>query len=167
MAKEIERKFAVRHVPIEIHSIQPCAIRQGYVAVDSNGTEVRIRDKDGMFSLTIKSSGSLSREEVEVAISPAEFENLWLMVDGRMVTKNRFVFGHAAEMLEIDVYEGPLAGLVICEVEFPTEDQAGRFSPLPWMGAEVTANPRFKNRSLAALDRTDASGFVAEVVSDR
>ncbi len=167
MAKEIERKFVVHHVPIELHSIQPCVIRQGYLAVDSNGTEVRIREKGSLFSLTIKSSGSLTREEVEVAISAPDFESLWQFVDGRMVTKKRFVLGHAPEMLEIDVYEGPLAGLVVCEVEFPTEDHAGHFSPLPWMGPEVTANPRFKNRSLAALDSTDASAFVAEVMSNR
>jgi adenylate cyclase len=48
----------------------------------------------------------------------------------------------------VDVFEGPLDGLVIAEVELPRPDH-----PLdlpPWAGSEVTDDPRYANAALAS-----------------
>jgi adenylate cyclase len=52
-------------------------------------------------------------------------------------------------VLEVDVYEGDLAGLVVAEVEFPSEAAADAWRPPAWLGAEVTTDERYKNHRLA------------------
>jgi adenylate cyclase len=52
-------------------------------------------------------------------------------------------------MIELDVYEGPLAGLVTAEVEFPSERDGSAFEPPAWFGEEVTDDDRYKNEALA------------------
>ena len=52
-------------------------------------------------------------------------------------------------MIELDVYEGDLGGLVTAEVEFPSEADAERFDPPPWLGRDVTGDDRFSTRRLA------------------
>lgn len=48
---------------------------------------------------------------------------------------------------EVDVFQGPLAGLVIAEVELKHELQA--FTPPSWLGREITGDKRYSNESLA------------------
>ena len=47
------------------------------------------------------------------------------------------------------MFSGVLAGLMVAEVEFGSEDQADAFEPPEWFGAEVTDDARFKNQKLA------------------
>ena len=54
--------------------------------------------------------------------------------------------------LELDVYEGSLAGLVVAEVEFETTEESQRFSPPDWFGKEVTEDKYYKNSHLALKD---------------
>ena len=51
--------------------------------------------------------------------------------------------------IEVDVYEGSLEGLVVAEVEFESEDEAGEFEPPAWVGEELTGDPRYANEALA------------------
>ena len=46
----------------------------------------------------------------------------------------------------IDVYMGPLAGVVFAEVELEHPDQHLQLPP--WAGEEVTNNPQFRKRVL-------------------
>ncbi len=52
---------------------------------------------------------------------------------------------------ELDVYHGKLDGLVVAEVEFPTEEAANLFEKPAWFGAEVTYDDRFRNKNLAKI----------------
>ena len=47
---------------------------------------------------------------------------------------------------EIDVFEGKLKGLIIAEIEIPTEDFL--FEVPTWIGEEVTHNSEFLNAEL-------------------
>jgi len=50
--------------------------------------------------------------------------------------------------LELDVYQGSLAKLLIVEVEFESVKESRRFRPPAWFGDEVTDDKRYKNSSL-------------------
>ncbi len=52
-------------------------------------------------------------------------------------------------MIELDVYEGALAGLVTAEVESTSREQVEAFEPEPWMRLDVTGDRRYGNASLA------------------
>jgi Uncharacterized protein conserved in bacteria len=52
-------------------------------------------------------------------------------------------------VVEIDIYQGRHAGLVVAEVEFPDRVTCRRFKPLSWFGREVTGEKRYSNVRLA------------------
>jgi adenylate cyclase len=62
---EIERKFLVEKIP-DLTNAQAIHIEQGYL---SFSPEVRIRKRDEIFYLTVKSDGDIAREEYEIEIS--------------------------------------------------------------------------------------------------
>ena len=126
------------------------ALRQGYLAIEPNGTEVRVRDSDGDAVLTVKHGGGRTRVEVEVPIEAGAFERLWPLTQGRRIEKTRhLVPAGDGLVIELDVYGGDLAGLVVAEVEFPSEAAADSFVAPEWLGRDVTADDRYKNQRLA------------------
>lgn len=144
---EIERKFLVAEMP-RAESGQT-VIEQGYLAIDERG-EVRLRRKGGELLLTAKTGHGEVREEVEVPIEPRAFEALWPLTAGRRVQKVRHYVPLRDDLrAEIDVYAGALDGLRTAEIEFESVEQADRFRPPSWLGAELTGDERYANQSLA------------------
>ena len=149
-AIEIERKFLVPEAPGGLDRHRSTAIEQGYLAIADDGTEVRIRRRDGSATLTVKSGGARSRVEEEIEIDPERFERLWPLTEGRRIEKTRYeIPADGGLTIELDVYGGSLAGLVVAEVEFDSEDRAEAFAGPDWLGHEVTDDARYKNQRLA------------------
>ena len=53
---------------------------------------------------------------------------------------------HEGNRWEVDEFQGDLKGLVIAELEVPTEDYS--FTLPPFVGKEVTGDPRYYNSQL-------------------
>jgi CYTH domain-containing protein len=149
---EIERKFLVDELPAGLDWLDDRPLRQGYVALDGD-TEVRVRDDAGSWRLTVKHGGGLRRVEEDIEIDERRGEALWDLTDGRRVEKRRHRLALGDALLEVDVFEGDLQGLVVAEVEFDGEDAARAFSPPEWFGREVTDDGAYKNRALAVEGR--------------
>jgi adenylate cyclase len=147
---EIERKFVLSTPPPDVADHPSREIRQGYLAIAEDGTEVRVRRDGDATVLTVKRGHGLTREEEEVAITAEDFDRLWPLTGGRRVEKTRhLVPAGDGRVVELDVYGGDLAGLVTAEVEFATVQDAQAFEPPEWLGRDVTGDPRFKNQRLA------------------
>jgi adenylate cyclase len=147
---EIERKFVLPAPPPGLESREHARIEQGYVALDPNGAEVRVRRKGDKRVLTVKSGSGLVRGEEEWALEPERFDALWPLTEGRRVVKTRYLVPLEDGLtVEVDVYEGALAGLVTAEVEFDSEPDSAAFAPAEWLGREVTGDARYANRTLA------------------
>jgi CYTH domain-containing protein len=147
--KETERKFLVKReqMPIPVDGEE---IRQGYIAAEPDGNEVRIREKGDRFFLTVKTSGDLERSECEMEITQEKFEELWQFTEGRTLEKMRYIIPLDKGLVcELDVYSGRLKGLIVAEVEFTGVNQAAVFAPPSWFSQEVTNDSRYKNRNLA------------------
>ena len=93
--------------------------------------------------------------EVEVEISAADFDQLWDLAPGRRIDKTRYPVAAGGHTVEVDVYAGPLAGLVVAEVEFASREDAETFTPPAWCGDELTGDPSWSNASLAAHGRPE------------
>jgi adenylate cyclase len=153
-AIEIERKFLVPDPPADLDRHPSTSIEQGYLAIAGDGTEVRIRRRDGSAALTVKSGGGRSRVEEEIELDAQRFERLWPLTDGRRIEKTRYEIPAGEGLtVELDVYDGALAGLVVAEVEFDSEQAADAFAAPDWMGREVTDDERYKNQRLACEGR--------------
>jgi CYTH domain-containing protein len=148
MAQEIEKKFLLSAVPKGLY--RGTQIRQGYIT--TNDPEVRVRDKGGIFFLTRKGGEGFIREEEEAEISRAVFYLLWPTTEGKRIEKIRYnVTGEDGLTWEVDQYQGILCGLVVAEVELPSE---GSFFEMPNMiadvlVADVTCDKHYKNKALA------------------
>jgi adenylate cyclase len=149
---EVERKWLVRDPP-DLSGCEGKRVIQGYIAVAADGTEVRLRQTDGTFFQTVKSEGGLVRDEIEIELSKDQFETLWQATAGRRLEKTRYALHRAGKKVEVDVYHGSLAGLIVAEVEFTSASESTQFVPPAWFGAEVTEDERYKNANLALHGR--------------
>jgi len=147
---ELERKFLVAEPPDDLERYRSSRISQGYVVIAPDGAEVRVRGRGERYFLTVKQGSGLVRREEEIDITRAQFEHLWPLTDGRRIEKTRYEIPHSSGLvIELDVYEGALAGLLTAEVEFPSAAGAERFAPPPWFEREVTRDDAYKNQRLA------------------
>ena len=148
MGLEIERRFLVLGDAWRGAAIRVRRLRQGYLAREG-GVSVRIRVSGDRGTLTIKGPGGLVRPEYEYPVPATEAEEmLATLCAGRRVAKTRHDVPHGGLLWEVDVFEGPLAGLVIAEVEL--DDAAHALALPPWAGQEVTNDPRYANAALAS-----------------
>ena len=145
MPTEIERKFLV--VGSDWRTSDPDRLCQGYLNRDRHRT-VRVRIAGAKAYLTIKGMAiGVTRAEFEYEIPLADAEALLALRDGPLVEKLRHRVRHAGATWEVDEFLGENAGLVVAEIELESEDQA--FERPPWLGREVTGDPRYLNSSLA------------------
>ena len=148
--REIERKFLVRKLPNDLAGFPHVAIEQGYLAITPEGVQVRLRKAGAKLTLTYKRNLGISREEREVTLTPEQFDVLWPGTIERRLTKVRYDVPLDDLVVEIDIYGGRHEGLIVAEVEFADEAQASDFQPPPWLGDDVSHDPRYSNQLLAS-----------------
>jgi len=146
---EIERKFLVRECPPNLRDSPVTHILQGYLAITEEGSEIRLRKRDDVQTLTVKTGRGLKRSEFEITITHDQFDELWPATEGRRVEKKRYMIDVEAHHIELDVYEGALSDLLTAEVEFKSVQESRGFTPPPWLDREITEDERYKNRNLA------------------
>jgi adenylate cyclase len=146
---EIERVFKVRHIPENIEKYPHENIVQGYLAIDVTGAEVRLRKIGERYFETFKGSGRLQRRELEIELSPDQFNTLWPDTEGRRIEKIHYKIDEGGQKVELNVFRGNLEGLVLAEVEFPSREKSEEFKPPDWFGEEVIEDSRYKNQNLA------------------
>ena len=151
MAKEIERKFLVTG-----DGWRPGAsgvpYRQGYLSAGADARcTVRARVAGGRAWLTIKgrpTDGARDEYEYAIAVTDAE-EILERLCVGERIEKIRHRVLYAGHTWEVDEFTGENAPLVVAEVELDRID--AEVSLPPWVGLEVTYDPRYTNAALARL----------------
>ncbi|MER2263721.1 CYTH domain-containing protein [Methylobacterium oxalidis] len=146
MRVEIERRFLATPEVLK-HCRAGVCIRQGYLHTDDRNTlRVRRAGERGFLTWKGKKQGS-SRAEFEREISPETADFLLSLISPeRCLEKTRYGVEHAGLTWDVDVFEGPLTGLILAEVELQQEDQP---VPVPgWVTREVTQDKRYRNSRL-------------------
>ena len=147
--QEIERKFLLRQLPDDLTSYPHNRIEQGYLVLEGELAQVRLRRKGERRTLTYKRGDGPVREEREIALNPEQFDALWPATAHRRLEKIRYDLPFGERTIEIDVYTGRHAGVVVAEVEFPDEQASRDFLPPDWFGEEVSGNERYSNVRMA------------------
>ncbi len=154
---EIERKWMVNKWPEEFSEeasrltlIKEQKMRQGYISVHPT---VRIREEACVngpveYILCFKSSGTLSRKEIEFPISQEQFAQLEDLIGIPLIPKTQRVYqlpdGLRLEVNLVD--EGMPTQFMYAEIEYETEEQALSWTPSsPWLADylndDVTGDP--------------------------
>ena len=146
MPVEIERKFLVLDQSYQINATRSL-FRQGYLSLDPART-LRIRLAEQRGFLTIKGSASgLTRPEYEYEIPACEAtELLEKLCLKPLIEKYRYRLAYQGFFWEIDEFFGENQGLVVAEIEIEKEDTP--FTKPPWLGEEVTHDPKYFNSNL-------------------
>lgn len=145
---EIERKFLIKTLPENLESY-PCRhLAQGYLCVKP---VVRIRKDNEKYELTYKSGGMMARMEYNLPLTAQAFEHLKTKIDGRLIAKRRYMIPLDPYTIELDIFDGDLAPLIISEVEFPTIEEANNFTAPDWFGEDVTYDGRYHNSYLSRI----------------
>lgn len=148
MAVEIERKFIVRGDEWREMGNSEYYI-QGYIP-RQNDVTVRVRIAGEKAFMTFKGKAvGFSRSEFEY---PIPLEDAQFMLDNYcdkpMVEKYRTKIKAGQLTWEVDEFLGDNYGLVMAEIELPSEDTD--FDIPDWVGQEVTGDSKYNNSYLVA-----------------
>jgi adenylate cyclase len=147
MATEIERKFLLANDAWRAQVVESRSMAQGYLSAQQN-CSVRVRISDREAEINIKSATlGIERKEFEFSIPAGEAQAMLDSFCGdRLVSKIRHFVPYEGHTWEIDEFRGANDGLIVAEIELASSDQT--FARPPWLGREVSADPRYYNVKL-------------------
>ena len=149
---EIERKFLItspEQFPFDPKEFSSRQIEQGYLCISP---VVRIRRDNDDYFLTYKSKGLMVREEYNLPLTAEAYAHLRAKADGRIITKTRYVIPLENGLtLELDIFHGDLAPLILAEIEFPDEQSARAYQPPRWLSEDVTFSTEYHNSTLSKI----------------
>lgn len=145
---EIERKYLIHKLPDDLSSYSFHEIEQAYLCTEP---VVRIRRQDNDYFLTYKSKGLMIREEYNLPLTAESYEHLKTKIDGRLISKRRYLIPYGEYTIELDVFRSPDPTLILAEVEFPSEEAARSFCAPEWFGEDVTQSSRYHNSNLSKI----------------
>ncbi len=150
---EIERKWLLKKVP-SVPADSLYWIEQFYV---STNPEIRLRrcmphgnyENKVPYRLTIKGEGTLSRDEVETAVSERFYQDTLDMINLAPIQKHHLLYNVDNYIVEVSVVmiDDPF---VYAEVEFATEQEAQDYK-FPWpelVEREITEEKDFKMKNI-------------------
>ena len=148
MRCEIEHKFLLTGSGWRDAADAGVKLVQGYFEGSGPTVRVRLAGNDAFLTIKGKAAG-VARNEYEYAIPFGDaVKMLQEFCYPRVVSKIRYrVPAENGLVWEIDEYLGANAGLFTAEIELPSEDTA--FVRSPWLGEDVSADKRYRNRSLS------------------
>lgn len=146
---EIERKFTINKLPEHLEQYTCLTLEQAYL---NTAPVVRVRRENDAFYLTYKGKGFLAREEYNLPLDEGSYYHLREKADGLIISKKRYLIPLNEKLtIELDIFEAPLAPLVLAEVEFESIEEANAFVPPAWFEKDVTHDRSFSNSELSKL----------------
>jgi CYTH domain-containing protein len=107
------------------------------------------------FSRTLITSIYLSEYEYEV----------FSIFEGNELRKNRYPYEHEGRRYSVDVFLGPLRGLILAETDFETDAEMDAFPPPSFAFRDVTREEMFTGGRLVELTSQDICRELAEIGS--
>ncbi len=150
MYHEIERKFLVTKMP-------------SLKGVEKVSQECYFIQRGDLLEEELKKKRSVCFYERKVLVSPIEKTREKMIVTEEtfntlkergtnVIKRDSYKVSTRVPIISIKTYRETYKGLVIAEVKFNTIDEMEQFSPLQWMGAEITHTKLGKDSTLISLD---------------
>jgi CYTH domain-containing protein len=155
---EIEVTYLAAALPEGLANCKHADIEDIYLPATAAIPKVRLRRKQDAYEFTKKSMSDPNdkgqQHEQNISLTAEEYAAL-AKGDGRKVTKTRYLLPYHNLVAEIDVFQGPLAGLVLVEFEFP-DLAAKQAFVMPDFGlADVTQEDFIAGGALAGRSYAD------------
>ncbi len=147
MGKEIEYKFLVDKAQWDaLEKPEPQLIIQSFLQKEVERI-VRIRVKGSKGYLTIKgATEGVTRMEFEYEVPVADVQEMIKTFELPHIRKQRYEIKVDQHVWEVDVFEGPLEGLILAEIEVSEEGES--FTKPEWVTEDVSRDPSYYNAVL-------------------
>jgi CYTH domain-containing protein len=165
---EYERRFLLRQLPSDLQYEQFIQITDVYIPY----TRLRLRKmaspSGGIPAL--KLTQKYSRSDLPASqtiitnfyLNEVEFDTL-AGLSGRSISKQRYTYHHAGHRWSLDVFQGPLHGLILAEVEAQSAEALAQI-PMPSFALkEVTGDLRFTGGVLIEATTETIAALSADV----
>jgi CYTH domain-containing protein len=168
---ERERRFLLRDLPEGLtRASAHVQIWDNYIT----NTSMRLRQirvpatKERRWKLTQKYAPAppdFSRTVItNIYLSPQEYE-VFSVFAGNEIRKNRYPFESEGCSYGIDVFLGPLWGLVLAETSFETDEEMDQLRMPPFAVSEVSRDEMFTGGKLAYLSIEDLRSHLSKRAS--
>jgi len=141
---ELERTYLAKYLPEDLKECESKEIIDIYIPKDIKPPKhapIRLRKKGEHYEITKKEvvdEGDFSKlKEQTILLTEPEFNEL-SRLEGKKVHKIRYYYPYKNRVAEIDVFQGPLKGLVVVEVEFDDEEEKNSFDMPEFCLVDVT-----------------------------
>lgn len=152
---ENERRFLVDAAALpDLAGLPFRRIEDRYIT----GTRLRLRSmtdsvtgaRELKFCKKYEGEDPVSGPITNLYLSEAEYAVL-AALPARTIAKRRYRLDHGCRGFGVDVFEGELAGLMLCEAEAETREAIVALAFPPWAAREVTADRFFTGGNLVTL----------------
>lgn len=127
---ELEKTYLLKSIPKNLKNAKFKEIIDIYFPKNSIHPKLRLRKNGKRFEITKKEpldkEDSSIQKEQTILLSQEEFSAL-SKVNGKKIHKLRYYLDYNSQTAEIDVFKGDLAGLVMADFEFKTEEEKSNF----------------------------------------
>ncbi len=158
---ERERRFLLAEAPSELTPDAPhWAIYDRYI----HGTRFRLRrvvaseSGEAIRKLTQKyplDPADLARIAItNTYLTEHEYETFRQLAADEL-RKDRYTLLLDGRKYAVDIFGGPLSGLVLAEIELDSDEELASLAPPPWARDEVTGDPRFTGGALCRASYED------------
>jgi CYTH domain-containing protein len=155
---EIEVTYLASAIPAGLENCEHKHLSDTYFPADTIHARLRIRQKGDTFELTKKTqvdpNDTGNQQEENIALTPEEYHAL-AAGNGRSVSKTRYFMPYNGSTAEVDIFEGPLAGLVVVEFEFDSVREKAVFTMPGFCLADVTQEEFIAGGVLAGKSYAD------------
>ena len=138
---ELEKTYLVNSLPQSMDKLKKKETLDIYFPQDVDHPTLRLRKNGDVFEMTkkdaVREGDASAHVEHTITLTKQEFDAL-SRVDGKRVRKWRYYWPYVDQIGEIDVFQDDLAGLVLVDFEFETEEQKDLFVMPDFCLAEVT-----------------------------
>ena len=138
---ELERTYLAKYLPQGLSNCKSKEIIDIYIPKSSVHPTLRIRKNGSKYEITkkepVKGNDSSHQREQTIILTESEFIEL-THLEGKKVHKVRYCYDYNGRTAEIDVFQGPLKGLVVVDFEFEKIGEKNSFEMPDFCLADVT-----------------------------
>jgi CYTH domain-containing protein len=161
---ELELSYLAASIPTGLENCEHKDLADVYFPANTPHAKLRIRQKGDHYELTKKTQADPNdagaQHEENVELTADEFAAL-AKGDGRKLTKTRYNLPYEGRIGEVDVFSGPLKGLVIVEFEFDTPEEKNAFVKPDFCLVDVTQEDFIAGGVLAGKSYDDLAPELA------
>ena len=139
--KELELTYLAKYIPEGLLNCSSKRIIDRYIPAEIDHPVIRLRKAGEKMELTKKEpiNGSDSSFQLEQTILLTQEEYLMFeKIPAKVVTKIRYNYPYQDRMVEFDIFEEDLSGLVLVDVEFESHKEKENFLIPKFCLVEVT-----------------------------